>query len=98
MRPFSLILGVIILLVSFLTIGSPFHFFNLLGFIIGAIFVLMGLFMPSWQLVRERRQARMAAKSTAANTPDAILNERYAKGEITKEQYDSMKKDIDAKQ
>jgi uncharacterized membrane protein len=42
-------------------------------------------------------EARTASKSSGEDSALEILNKRYAGGEITKEQYDEMKKDISAK-
>ena len=54
--------------------------------IIGLIFVLI------WTNTRERNKyIPFDGKETALD----ILKKRYAKGEITKEQFDQMKKDLD---
>ena len=40
--------------------------------------------------------SREEARSPAAETPLDILKRRYAKGELSREQFDQMKKDVEA--
>jgi putative membrane protein len=42
------------------------------------------------------REAKSKTRSVSGETPLDILKKRYAAGEITKEQFESMKKDLDA--
>ncbi len=47
-------------------------------------------FRPPWMQGSDRHHR----ESTDSETPLEILKKRYAKGEITKEEFDQMKKDI----
>jgi len=51
-----------------------------------------------WLVVTLARNNQGATATTTASgqTPLAILQARYAKGEITKEQYDQMRRDLGA--
>jgi len=46
-----------------------------------------------WELIYFLKQATKG-RDRAGETPMEILKKRYAKGKITKEEFDSMKKDI----
>jgi len=49
-----------------------------------------------WFIVWLVRQSKMPTNAnTPERTPLQILKERYAKGEITKKEFDDMKKDIE---
>ena len=62
--------------------------------VMGVICVgLIGLAI--WGIVRLTRQSGYCATATAiTHTPLDIVKERYAKGEITKEQFEQIKKDL----
>ena len=67
---------------------SPFHFF------LGPIFMILVWGLIIWgvvSIIRHFSDHRTANKNESALD---ILKERYAKGEITREQFESMKKDI----
>lgn len=65
-----------------------FYLMNMFGF--GHVFMLL-----FWGLVIYGMFALFAHKDYSSNDSVLkILKERYAKGEITKEQFESMKKDI----
>ncbi len=66
----------------------------------GLVFCLVWLvvigvvvWVVAWLLGKNRKPAALAAPK--AETPLDILKARYARGEITKEQYDTMKKDLE---
>ncbi len=52
------------------------------------VLVILGVI---WLVLTLTRSGQTAAVLPAANKPLDILRERYAKGEITKEQYEEMK-------
>jgi putative membrane protein len=49
-----------------------------------------------WLVVTLARNNQGAAATASGQTPLAILQARYAKGEITKEQFDEMKRTLGA--
>ncbi|MEE9466406.1 MAG: SHOCT domain-containing protein [Candidatus Neomarinimicrobiota bacterium] len=50
---------------------------------------------PPWMQDSSReRQVTEGPGSGGSESPEDILNKRYAKGEITKEEYDQMKSDL----
>jgi len=54
-----------------------------------------GGFKPPWMQDSGRdRQDSVGTDSGGAESPADILNTRYAKGEISKEEYDQMKSDL----
>lgn len=59
-------------------------------FVIQIIIIAVALFVI-WWLLRSPKSDRVYNKD---DTPLDILNKRYAAGEITKEDYDRIKKDI----
>ena len=65
-------------------------FVMIFGFIFFIAIIAGIVFLIVWLV---KRSAYSTGGSTAALSSD-ILKERYAKGEITKEQYESIKKDI----
>jgi putative membrane protein len=66
---------------------SPFHFF------LGPIMMIAFWVFVIWGIVALVRHSS-GSHNHPHGRPLDILKERYAKGEITKEQFESMKKDI----
>jgi uncharacterized membrane protein len=94
-RIITVIIGVFVLVVTYLvSVNAPYHVLPILGYAFGAILVVGGLLTPSRREMWQRRKEQREAKDGSAADPEAILKMRYAKGEITKQQYDKMKKDI----
>ena len=63
----------------------------ILMMIFAFIFFSRGGFRPPWMQGSERDNN----KSTDLESPVDLLKRRYAKGEITKEEYEQMKKDLE---
>ena len=91
MRIIPLILGILIVAVVFFTRTYRPPWLQTLGCFRGLLIVI-GLFMPSrrkiWEKMKEKQQ------NQSSNDPEVILKKRYASGEITKEEYDKIIKDI----
>mgnify|MGYP001562817451 FL=1 len=66
---------------------SPFHFF------FGAVFMIAFWSLIIWAVVNLVRHFGGHAKGEHVRAIE-ILKERYAKGEISKEQFDTIKKDL----
>jgi putative membrane protein len=64
----------------------------LLGFVFWIFIITCAVLLVLWIIGKSGRGRRVQDEDSAVE----ILNKRYAKGEITKEQYDEMKKDISA--
>jgi uncharacterized membrane protein len=94
MRLSSLLMGIALIIIAFIfgRAGAS-EVLSTLGYVFGGILILMGLFLPSRREMFEKMRQRKAAKQSNED-PSTILKRRYASGEITKEQYDKMKKDI----
>lgn len=94
MRIIPLAIGIILVLAAyFINVTSPYHYTPIIGYLIGGILIVVGLLAPSHRQMYER----IAAKHGGANSdPATILKRRYASGQITKAQYDKMKKDLDS--
>ncbi len=63
---------------------SPFHFFGMIFMILFWCFIIYSLVYFFRGIPNHHK----------TQDPINILKERYAKGEITKEEFDSMKKDL----
>lgn len=79
--------------------GAPFGFgfgpfgFLLMLFVFALILGAVVAFIL-W-VVRSERGAPTAVPAVAANAPLEVLRERYARGELTKEQFDLIKQDLE---
>ncbi|MEK7132757.1 MAG: SHOCT domain-containing protein [Patescibacteria group bacterium] len=71
----------------------PFHF---LGFAVMIAFWALVIAGIVWLVRQTSSGGSTNLTSTAHNSALDILRTRYAKGELTKEQFESMKKDIHA--
>ncbi|MEI2734405.1 MAG: SHOCT domain-containing protein [Rhodoblastus sp.] len=73
----------------------PFHGIGPLGALLIVVFL-------AWLLLRDRRPRQATGwnwpqpPATAVESARDILDKRYARGEITKDQYEAMKRDIGA--
>ncbi len=65
----------------------------LLGFVFWVFIIVCAVLLVLWIIGRGGRRKGVEDDDSALG----ILNKRYARGEITKEQYDVMKKDISEK-
>ncbi len=70
----------------------PFHFVGFIGMLAFWALVIAGIV---W-LVRQSSANGNSGSGTSSHSALEILKTRYAKGELTKEQFESMKKDIHA--
>ena len=74
--------------------GSGMWIFPMIMMIIMLLVVFgifgQGRFRPPWS----KGAGRHHSESPGSETPLEILKKRYAKGEITKEEFDQMKKDL----
>ena len=60
------------------------------------VLILAGIVFLIWFLVAVARRTSAEAPATPQETPLDILKKRYAQGEITPEQYQQMKRDLEA--
>lgn len=66
---------------------------------IGPFLGLLLIVLLAWLLLRDRRPARPGWNWPQPPAPESardILDKRYARGEISKEQYEAMKRDLTA--
>lgn len=77
------------------------HAFGWGGMIIGALMMLLfwgGLFAVLWLVIRSATGSGKRQEGSAERAPDRaleILKERYARGEISKSEYEEMRRDIE---
>jgi putative membrane protein len=77
--------------------GAQGYGFNPIGAIISLVFwalIIGGVVLLVVWLVRNAGRIALGETAGADGTPLGILKVRYAKGEITKEQFDQMKRDL----
>ena len=65
----------------------------LVGFVFWIFIITCAVLLVLWIIGKSGRGKRVQGKESALE----ILNIRYARGEISKEQYDEIKRDISAK-
>jgi putative membrane protein len=58
------------------------------------ILILIGLVLLIFWLIRQFTQASGAGGRSGTNRALEILQERYARGEITREEYEAMRRDL----
>lgn len=63
------------------------------GMVFGWVFWILLLVVIIWVVYQFLNKNQNSANTKSENAMD-ILKERYAKGEITKEEYENMKKDL----
>lgn len=63
------------------------------GMVFGWVFWILLLVVIIWVVYQFLSKNQNSANTKSENAMD-ILKERYAKGEITKEEYENMKKDL----
>ena len=73
--------------------GAGFGWWGIMNLIFGLILLAMVIIAAIW-VVRRLLASRTPASTAGVATPEAILKERYARGEITREEYLSMLQDI----
>lgn len=102
-----LIIGIFLVVLSYVA-SAAYHYTPIIGYGIGAVLIIVGLIMPSRREMMQKRMGnqqgmgagrgqrwRNANMGQGANAdPAAIVKARYARGEITKEQYDQMMNDV----
>lgn len=77
--------------------GDGYGFMGGFGFFFMILFwglVIWAIIALVQSLSNNRSQSGGGAPSVPGDTAQEILRKRYAKGEITKEQFDQMKKDL----
>lgn len=66
-----------------------------MGFMwLGWVVLLVALVAAVWLVAAASARRRGGAEPTPESSPEKILKERYARGEIRKEQYDHMLEDL----
>ncbi len=68
----------------------PLFMMLIMLFVVSRIFGRGGGFRPPWSQDSDRPHS----ESTGSETPMEILKKRYAKGEVTKDEFDQLKKDL----
>lgn len=77
------------------------HSFGWGGMLIGALMMILfwgGLFVTLWFVIRSATGSGKGRDGGMGRTPDRaieILKERYARGEISKPEYEEMRRDIE---
>jgi putative membrane protein len=74
--------------------GMPGWGFMGIGFILMILFWVIVIGLIIWGTRHFRTQNNMHNLSMGGKTPLEIAKERYARGEITKEQFEQLKKDL----
>jgi putative membrane protein len=92
-KPIILTIGVIFLILCFIFFFI--HFVCFLFFVILAIICIFAGLMVKTRNVNEEILEVLKKPHEPEKNPIEVLKLRYAKGEITKEQYEQMKKDVE---
>lgn len=71
-----------------------FHDFMFGGMWFGWFFWLVILIVIIWVIVNQLNKGKQDSQLSQSESALDILKKRYAKGELTKEQFEQMKKDI----
>lgn len=71
-----------------------FHNFMFGGMWFGWFFWLVILIVIIWVIVNQLNKGNQGSQLSQSESTLDILKKRYAKGELTKEQFEQMKKDI----
>ncbi len=71
-----------------------FHDFMFGGMWFGWFFWLVILIVIIWVIVNQLNKGKQGSQLSQSESTLDILKKRYAKGELTKEQFEQMKKDI----
>ena len=72
--------------------GFGFPFFGGIGMLLFGAFIIIGMVLLVAWFAQNAGQFTTAARS--GESPSDILKVRYAKGEITREQYEEMRRDL----
>ncbi len=70
--------------------------FGIFGALLGLVFLILVVGGVTWLVVVLARGSGTGISSPRSEAPLDILKRRYAGGEITKEQYDTMKRELGA--
>lgn len=68
--------------------------YGIFGALLGLLFLALVVGGVAWLVVTLARNSGSGASSPSGDTPLEILKRRYAGGEITKEQYEAMKREV----
>lgn len=71
-----------------------YHNFMFGGIWFGWIFWILIIVLVVWLVVNQNSRSKQNFNNPQSESPMDILKKRYAKGEITKEQFEQMKKDL----
>lgn len=69
--------------------------FGIAGLLLGGLFLVLVAAGVVWVVQASGRTAGTGTSPSPSESPLDILKRRYAKGEITKDQYEAMKRDLD---
>lgn len=59
---------------------------------LGGLLLVIGVILVVWLVMRTSRGGQPPTGGSSRSTPDQILRERFARGEITREKFDQAKK------
>ena len=64
------------------------------GLLIGLLLLIAVIVLAVWAVTNRSRSERAASGDTSRATPDEILRQRFARGEITRREFEDAKKVI----